>query len=51
LRAERAGISSEGGESGARKRAAYGSPGQKRRGLEPIGPSPSFSLLLFFSVV
>jgi hypothetical protein len=39
LRAERAGISSGGGESEARNRADFGSPGQRRRGLEPIGPS------------
>ncbi len=39
LRAERAWISSEGGESAARNRAVFGSPGQRRRGLEPIGPS------------
>jgi fused signal recognition particle receptor len=40
LRAERARVSSARGESAARNRAAFGSPGQKWRGLEPIDPNP-----------
>jgi len=39
LRAERARVSSSGGESEVRNRAPFGSRGQKRRGFEPNGPS------------